>query len=40
MVLTATVYDQYGEPFPEAGSHIKMWWLSGPNDPDSPGGSS
>ncbi len=39
VVLTATVYDQDGDPY-AGGSRVKMWWLSGPNDPHNPGGSS
>ena len=38
-VLTATVFDQYGDPLEVAGTHVKLWWLDGPNDPVSPGGS-
>jgi hypothetical protein len=30
-VLTATVYDQFGELFTRSNVNVKMWWLSGPN---------
>ena len=33
------MYDEDLQPY-AGGSRVKLWWLSGPNDPHSPGGSS